>query len=121
MMADQARRPGIRESEPARCVVSIEWNVRSGVSLCLKGSMHGAKCCHTFAKLENVIKSMLVALISAINGAKVLVWKPMAQPIACAEFVPQNCVDEMFVHLRYAESVKSAPGCGAQASVDTRE
>ena len=62
---------------------------------------------------------MLVCVIPVINGAELLVWKPTAQPIARAEFVPQGLVDEMFVSVRYGQSVQSAPSCGAQASVDS--
>ena len=62
---------------------------------------------------------MLVCVIHAIHGAQLLVWKPMAEPIAHAEFVPQSLVDEMFVRVRFGQSVQSAPGCGAQASVNT--
>ena len=62
---------------------------------------------------------ILVCVIYAISGAELLVWKPMAQPIARAEFVPQSLIDEMFVRMRYTQNVQSALDCGAQASVNT--
>ena len=50
-------------------------------------------------------KRMLLCVICAINGAKLSVRKPMAQPEARPGCVTQGLVDEIFVCRWYAQNV----------------
>ena len=52
-------------------------------------------------KIGTRYQRMFVCVVYAINGAELLVWNPMTQPVARAELMPQGFVDEMFVGVWY--------------------